>query len=370
MTSANDVTVYVDPPSHHFLHDKLFDPATAAQGGDDIQAPYIAIRDVFAADGIPVHTADRLPAAPDGRRNIYVTLGRVPDYPALSGRSDVVLSAHLITECPIVEPSLFAALPAAARFTRRIFTVCDGDALLPFTGSPVATTRYVWPQCRDGVHDDVWRRTERGFLAMINANKLPRLYDRELYTERLRAVEFFHRYGEMDLYGKGWDRMPHRVGKTWVPWTFRLGYRAAWEAWQHVLPNPLFKAAAEASRGAIGRKADVLGRYTFAICFENMVLQGWVTEKIFDCFYAGCVPVYWGAPDVTERIPAETFIDMRQFSGYPELRSFLHDLPPAAVTRYREAARAFIESPAYEPFRPRAFAERFRRIVREDLEAA
>jgi hypothetical protein len=241
-----DVALYVDPPSYHFLGDKLFDASTAAQHGDDIQAPSAAIRDVFAQAGIPVHTADLLPATPDGRRNVYVSLGRVPDYRALAARSDVVLSAHLILECPIVEPSLYAALPDSARYVRRIFTFCDTEALLPFTKVAVATTPYVWPQCRDGVHEDIWRRTDRGFLAMINANKLPRLYDRELYTERLRAVEYFNRYGEIDLYGKGWDRMPHRVGKTRVPWTARLAYRAVWEAWQHVAPNRLFKAAREA----------------------------------------------------------------------------------------------------------------------------
>ena len=30
---------------------------------------------------------------------------------------------------------------------------------------------------------------DRGFLAMINANKLPRIYVRELYSERLLAVD-------------------------------------------------------------------------------------------------------------------------------------------------------------------------------------
>jgi len=74
-----------------------------------------------------------------------------------------------------------------------------------------------------------------------------------------------------------------------------------------------------------------LGGYTFAICFENMVLEGWITEKMFDCFYAGCVPVYWGAPDITEFVPIDAFIDMRAFSGFDELRRFLHALSPAEV---------------------------------------
>jgi len=35
------------------------------------------------------------------------------------------------------------------------------------------------------------RRSERNFLVMINMNKLPRLTQRELFTERMRALQFF-----------------------------------------------------------------------------------------------------------------------------------------------------------------------------------
>ena len=49
---------------------------------------------------------------------------------------------------------------------------------------------------------------------------------------------------------------------------------------------------------------------SFAICYENARdIPGYITEKIFDCFFAGCVPIYWGgAPNVTDHIPANTFI--------------------------------------------------------------
>ena len=52
-------------------------------------------------------------------------------------------------------------------------------------------------------------------------------------------------------------------------------------------------------RGPARSKSETLGRYTFALCFENMVLKGWITEKIFDCFYSGTVPIYLGAPDLS-----------------------------------------------------------------------
>jgi hypothetical protein len=313
-----------------------------------------------------VHTADLLPSEPDGAQNVYTSLGRAPDLRALTRRSDVTLSAFFAFECPIVEPRLYAGLPALEPHLRRIYTFCDADQLGRFTGRPIRSRRFVWPQPADDIDEDAWRRTHRKFLAMINANKLPRLYDRELYTERLRAVEFFHRFGEIDLFGRGWSGAPMRVGRTWVPATLRRWGEALWLVRQRRRPDPLYAAVAAASRGPIDSKADTLSGYRFAICFENMILQGWITEKIFDCFRAGCIPIYLGAPEIGELVPPDAFIDMRRFSGYHDLRTFLHSLSDDQIERYRRAGREFMRSPAYDRFRPRMFAELFREIVRED----
>ena len=368
MNRRQGVAVYIDPPSHHFLRDRLFDPGTNPLAGENILAPYLALRDLLAREGIPARTVDFLPVRPDGRRNVYVSVGRVGDYRALASRRDVVLSAFLAMECPVVEPSVFRALPRIACQVRRVLCFAGRDALKPFTRRPVAVERLVWPQCADGVHDHAWRRSDRRFLCMINGNKLPRIDYRELYTARLRAVEYFSRYGELDLYGREWDRAPWRVGRTRVPYTLRRGWRWFWERRQRVRPDPLYAAAARAWRGTVASKSATLGGYTFAICFENMELEGWITEKIFDCFYAGCVPVYWGAPDVTDFVPREAFIDMRAFADFDGLRQFLHGLSPAEVQSYRNAARGFVESGAYAPFRPAAFAERVAQIVRADAD--
>ena len=363
---APEIAIYIDPPSHHFFQDRLFNPATSALGGDNILAPFLLVRDHFSQRGIAVHTADLMPAEPDSVKKIYVSVGNVADYPHLARRSDVILSAFFAFECPIVEPRIYEALPAIQRHVKRIMCFSDATSLAPFTGTLIRPERFVWPQCLDGVNETAWSRTDRGFLTMINANKLPRLYRAELYTMRLKAVEYFYRFGEIDLYGKSWDRAPMRVGKSWIPWTFRFWYDALWEAKQRRWPNPVYAAVAAASKGTVVSKAETLSRYKFAICFENMILPGWITEKIFDCFAAGCVPVYWGAPEITDVIPAECFIDMRQFEGFHDLRDFLHGMTPTQVTRHRDAARAFLESPAYDRFRPQGFLDHFRRFVRED----
>ena len=137
---AAPIALYIDPPTHHFLQDRLFDPATAPQHGDNILAPYIAIREKLGRLGIPVHTADLMPSSGNGTRFIYVSVGRIPDLAKLAARKEVTLSAFFAMECPIVEPTLYRDLPKVQRYVRRIFTFCDADQLVPFTRRPVALT--------------------------------------------------------------------------------------------------------------------------------------------------------------------------------------------------------------------------------------
>jgi hypothetical protein len=368
------VEICVDPPTHHLLKGKLFERESNPYAGDDILAPYIAFRDRLVQAGFTVTTADAVPSRPDGKQRLLVSFG-VPDrtiphtlarYRALARRSDVTLGTFVAMECPVVEPRMYEALPEIAKLFRRVLSWSDSQALLPFTHRPVQMERFCWPQSFDAVSDRLWARTDRKFLLMMNANKLPRLYKDELYTSRLKAVEFFHKFGEIDLYGRNWDRAPTRVGKTRTPYALRRLESRLWEWRQRRFPNPTYSAVAQASRGPAKSKSDTMSQYRFALCFENSVLRGWMTEKLFDCFFVGTVPVYWGAPDVLDWVPAETFIDMRKFRTFGDLRAFLHSLSPAEEAKYRDAARAYLASSQFDPFRRQTFAETLGRHVEAD----
>jgi alpha(1,3/1,4) fucosyltransferase len=361
------VRIFVDPPSHHFLRDRLFDRMGARYAGDDLHAPYRHLREWFEAHGVEVRTADylmdeRVATSPA----VYISLGMLDKYRILATRPSVTVSAFFAFECPIVEPRMYKELPRAQRFFRRIFSWTDADTLLPFTGTPVRLDRFWWPQSYDEVHERLWNHRDRGFLVMINTNKLPRLYRNELYTERMRAVAFFTRTNEIDLYGRGWDGPSVRVGRTRSPYTFKRFYLAARRTLHRYWPDPLLVSARQAWKGTVESKSETLARYRFALCFENATIKGWITEKLFDCFFAGTVPVYWGAPDVTDYVPSASFIDMRSFSGYDELRRYLHALAPLDVERYREAARAFLASAEFQRFTKQAFVDLVASIVRED----
>lgn len=374
VSSAADVAVYLDPPTTHHQRDRLFDRESNPYAGDNILAPYVALRDRLQDLGVEVHTSDALPDAGDRRRKLLISYGmpdRMPSdtmgrYRELANRPDVILSAFFALECPIVEPGMYRALPRIAQQFRRVMSWSDTESLRQFTGAPVTVEHFCWPQSFDAIHEDLWAARDRKFLLMMNTNKLPRLYVDELYTARLRAVQYFAQFGEIDLYGRYWDEAPRRVGKTRTPATLRRIASKAWEIKQRIRPDPLYVAAAAATRGTAGSKSRTFSQYRFALCFENSVLKGWMTEKLFDSFFAGTIPVYWGAPDVYDWVPAECFIDMTQFKDFAELRRFLHALTPAQEEAYREAARAYLSSERFTPFRISSWVSLHARIVAAD----
>jgi hypothetical protein len=53
---------------------------------------------------------------------------------------------------------------------------------------------------------------------------------------------------------------------------------------------------------------QLYSQYKFIICFENSKTDGYVTEKIFNVFLAGSIPIYDGAPNVTDYILPGSFI--------------------------------------------------------------
>jgi hypothetical protein len=366
MAGPGDVTLFIDPFSYHFLEDRLFEPS-ADPFGENILGPWAYLREWFQKRGVSVYTADRLVRGERRNEvNVYVSFGMQENCRALAERSDVEMSAFFAFEGPIVEPRLYRNLSWVKDCVKRVYSFSDAESLAPFLTQPLDLFPFCLPSPVDGVAEGIWANRDRKFLTMINGNKLPRVYLNELYTERLRAVEFFGRTDEIDLYGVGWDVPPYRMGKTWMPYALQRAHRTLQALRDRVRPDPLLAAARRRWRGALESKAPTLGEYTFTMCFENQILNGWITEKIFDCLSAGTIPIYLGPPDVDDWIPAECYVDMRRFADYAELRDHLKSLGPGEIEAYREAGRAYLGSERFYPFSKQAFVDRCCDLIAED----
>ena len=62
------------------------------------------------------------------------------------------------------------------------------------------------------------------------------------------------------------------------------------------------------------KKLEFLKDYKFCFAFENSSSRGYVTEKILAAKAAGCVPIYWGAPDVVEDFSKGSFLNVTDMS--------------------------------------------------------
>ncbi len=94
-------------------------------------------------------------------------------------------------------------------------------------------------------------------------------------------------------------------------------------------------------------KLRVISRYAFYLAFENATERDYVSEKIYDGFVAGTVPVYLGAPNVEDFLPApKCAIFARDFASAEELAEHLLALR-ADRRRYNEYLQW-----RHEPFSP------------------
>ena len=188
------------------------------------------------------------------------------------------------------------------------------------------------------------------FCCLIAGNKTSS-HPLELYSARIEAIRWFEKNhpDEFDLFGIGWNevRLPGR--------RFFDKYRLLKIVKDFL---SLFCEKFPSYKGKVNRKLDTLRKYRFSICYENARdIPGYITEKIFDCFFAGCIPVYWGPDNIEKHIPASCFIDKRKYDSYEKLYDFIKSMTDERYLEYINEIERFLQSPSAEQFRAEYFAE-------------
>ena len=171
---------------------------------------------------------------------------------------------------------------------------------------------------------------------------------REIYTCRIEAIRYFSQYSDFSLYGMGWDQPIQGFGYDY--------HKAALKVYKGSIPAD------------VRRKREVMNGFKFALCFENCAFPGYVTEKIFDCFLAGCIPVYFGAPDISDFVPAHAFIDYRRFGNYANLDQFLRGMTDVQARSYLDVAREFLASPEFDKFTVDYFVNEILNVIEQEFE--
>ena len=198
----------------------------------------------------------------------------------------------------------------------------------------------------------IYKQSQRKKLCcLIVSNKSSNLPN-ELYSERKGLIRWFEKEhpNDFDLYGFGWNEFMFTGNKlirglNKIPFLRMFG-------------NKFFAEKHHSYKGKIESKYETMKDYRFAIAYENVKDDaGYITEKIFDVFIAGCVPIYWGAKNITEYIPFNCFIDRRDFKNNEELYGYMKGMSDAKYIEYLNNIELYLNSEKADEFSVDKFAK-------------
>lgn len=218
----------------------------------------------------------------------------------------------LIYECEVIKPDNWDV--AYHRQFKRIFTwndaLVDGERYIKINFAIDPAPLYDFGLLKSAF-------TQRKLVTMIAGAKQSH-HPNELYSHRVRIIRWFelNAADSFDLYGMGWS---HEGFPSY--------------------------------QGKVADKLATYSRYKFAICYENAKnYPGYITEKILDCFRAGVVPVYGGAPNINLWVPSDCYINIGRFATYDDLYQYLSSMDAEAHGAYLDNIARYLSSATAYPF--------------------
>lgn len=164
-----------------------------------------------------------------------------------------------------------------------------------------------------------WRR----HVNAVKASPARKLAQRQqLHDARLEAILALSQAGMLALYGSNWDKL------SVLP-----------PSWQERLTDVTLPY-----RGKAADKNQLQSGFRFALCIENVACPGYVTEKIIEALVVGSIPIYLGAPDIADYVPADAFIDIGKLSSMGELPTLLKAITPKNAADMIASGQNFLDS--------------------------
>lgn len=328
----------VDPA---LQNDRIFDLSNRILNRDDCLYGFWTLRKALAAKGVELRTCDlHRPEESDlvllNERPTRKVESSLRNYGALKK------SVLMIFESELIRPDNWDL-----RFHQEVAGVLTWSSDLlegrsPHTGEALPSTGQAKANAAKYARGGFTHKFPstlpdgpRSKLCTLIAGNKSVMDRRELYTKRREAIDWFERNAANDFtyYGVGWEHY-YLHGGFGTKVLKKLG-----------LLKHLPERRTPCFGGRVDLKLATLSQFDFSICFENAKeIRGYISEKIFDSFFAGCIPVYWGAPDITDYIPDSCFIDFRNFQNFEDLYRHLKNMTEDDKASYRREISKFLKS--------------------------
>lgn len=183
-------------------------------------------------------------------------------------------------------------------------------------------------------------------LTLISNNKfLNHNAKNDMYLERYKVIQYYEKkMGDFKLFGSGWNKPLRRN---------RLYSRLS----EKILPN-FCEVKLKNYQGVVKSKLITYADSKFSLCLENVSgIPGYITEKIFDSMFVGCVPVYCGASNVQQYIPNNCWIDYNRFDSPAELHYFLSNMSKSDYDEYHFNINSFLSNWQFNQFSTESFCD-------------
>lgn len=299
----------------YFRNNRIFE----ADVRDNAHNRFKLLREELKQKGVSLATEDIHPLS-QAQLHIHHDLN-----PVLLRQSNKTKATKIliVSESPIICPQNHNAK------LRKSF-----DRILSWETNNQARGTY-WLGCgcsfiQDITEPETYYRTRTKELCIIAGNKRSHR-PQELYSIRNKAIKYFSNSKiDFSLFGTSWDQRQFQG----IMRPLNRVRRA-----RTILHKP-----PSTFKGSISSKHETLKEFRFSLAFENAETNnGYITEKLFDSMFSGCIPIYIGASDITDFIPEDTFINANNYykDGMQELEKTIQSIDEQKLQEMRQAIRRF-----------------------------
>lgn len=316
-----NVSVVIEP---FYQNNQMFNADNKVVNRDDCFRQWIELKKELEKDNIFINTVDITPI-----KNAQIILFiNMPDISDFYLKEAISLNKKLF--CVFTELSFIHKNNSNSKLIDlfdKIFTY-QSDLI---DNKKFFKTNYSFDFKKKLLEFDESNRDNNNLSTMIVGNKKLK-HKNELYSKREEIIKWFetNHIDHFDLYGIGWNKINilNRIVIDYNNFGFIKNY----------LPN-YYKTY----KGSINNKSDVLKKYKFSFCLENAKdIKGWITEKIFDSLFNGCIPIYLGDLEVENYIDKSCFINLRDYKHLDDLFNFMNTIDDNDYLNYISNIRDFI----------------------------
>jgi len=96
--------------------------------------------------------------------------------------------------------------------------------------------------------------------------------------------------------------------------------------------------------GPVANKRDFIRKYLFNIAFETSSYPGYTTEKIAEPWLEGCIPIYWGDPEIARDINPDCFINMHNFNSFDSAITYIKEVDASPTLQIKYLSAPFFKN--------------------------